>query len=111
MTAACTVYVTVGSRDEALRIARTVVGERLAACANLLSDITSVYRWEGKVEEAGEVALLLKTRAALYPQLEARLRTLHSYAVPCIVAWPIENGAEDFLGWIATETLDPLSEV
>lgn len=99
------IYVTAANRDEALKLARTVVSERLAACANLLGPITSVYWWDGKLNEDEEVALVLKTRADLVEKLTARIRELHSYECPCVVALPIEGGNPAFLEWINTETL------
>ncbi len=111
MTDACTVYVTTESEAEALMIARAVVGERLAACANILPSITAVYHWDGKVNEGGEAALLLKTRRALYDRLEARIRELHSYDNPCIVLWPIDAGSRDYLNWIDAETGAPGASV
>lgn len=98
------VYVTAPNRDEALALARTLVAERLAACANVLGDITSVYWWEGKVDEGSEVALILKTRATLVNALTGRLCQLHSYTCPCVVAVPIAGGNPAFLDWIGTET-------
>lgn len=98
------VHVIVGSRDEARTIARQVVEERLAACANLLGPVESTYWWKGAVESAEEVILLLKTRASLFDRLSERIRGLHSYECPCIVAYPITLGTPDFLAWIETET-------
>lgn len=100
------VYITTKDRDEALAIGRVLVGERLAACANVTADITSVYWWEGKVEEGGEAVLVLKSRAALVPQLTARVEELHSYSCPCVVALPIDDGNPAYLDWIAAETKD-----
>lgn len=99
------VYVTAASRDEAATIGRTVVEERLAACANVLADVTSFYWWEGAVQEGAEASLILKTRPELVDALIARVRTLHSYSVPCVVALPIAAGNPDFLDWIVKETL------
>lgn len=99
------VYVTAASEDEARKIASTAVGERLAACANILGTIRSLYWWEGAVQEGGEVALILKTQASLTERLVARIRALHSYTVPCVVALPIQAGNPDFLDWIARETV------
>ena len=99
-----TVYVTTGNREEALVIARTVVAEKLAACANILGEVTSIYEWQGEVHEDGEAALILKTRTELFGDLAARIRELHSYDCPCIVAWPIEAGSEDYLSWIGDQT-------
>ena len=102
---AAMIYITVGSRDEALAIARTVVEERLAACANVLSGATSVYWWEGAVQEDGEVPMILKTREDLVEPLVERVRELHSYDCPCVVALSIAAGNPDFLSWIAGETI------
>jgi len=98
------VYVTVADADEAERIARTVVEERLAACANMLGATESVYWWEGKVCEGDEVALVLKTSNSRKDELVNRIRQLHSYDCPCIVCLPIAGGNPDFLQWIKTET-------
>jgi periplasmic divalent cation tolerance protein len=98
------VYITASSMDEANRIADAVVGERLAACANIIPGMTSIYHWKGKVERAQECALILKTRAELFGQLEARVKALHSYDTPCIVALPVTAGSAGYLGWVEEET-------
>lgn len=98
------VYVTASSREEAFKIARTVVEERLAACANVFQPITSLYWWEGKVQEEGETSFLLKTRADLVEALTQRVRALHSYTCPCVVALPVAAGNPAFLSWIDNET-------
>jgi periplasmic divalent cation tolerance protein len=97
-------YFTTGSREEALAIGRAVVGERLAACANVLDGMTSIYWWQGALEQAGEAVLILKTRAELVERLTARIRELHSYDCPCVVALPIDAGHPGYLDWIARET-------
>jgi periplasmic divalent cation tolerance protein len=97
-------YVMCASAEQARTIGRTVVGERLAACANALAPASSVYWWEGKLTEDEEHPLVLKTRAALVPALARRVRELHSYAVPCVVALPIAEGNPDYLAWLAAET-------
>ena len=97
-------YVTAGSREEALSIGRRVVQERLAACANVLDGMTSVYWWQGALQQAGEAVLILKTRAELVERLTARIRELHSYECPCVVALPIAAGNPDYLDWIAGES-------
>ena len=99
-------YVTAATADEALAIARTVVEERLAACANVLGAMTSVYRWQGQVMQDAEVALIVKTRAGLVQALTARIQALHSYECPCVVALGIEGGNAAFLDWIREETKD-----
>lgn len=100
----CIVYMTAGTAEEALRIGRALVAERLAACVNVLGAITSVYEWEGKVQEGGEVAFLAKTTADRVPVLTERVRALHSYNCPCIVTLPITGGNAAFLSWIGDST-------
>jgi periplasmic divalent cation tolerance protein len=104
MTAARFVYVTCASAEQAEAIGRALVEERLAACANILPGATSIYRWEGKIAVDREAALVLKSRAELIAPLTARVKALHSYTVPCVVALPIESGNADYLAWIARET-------
>lgn len=98
------VYMTASSGEEADRIASALVEERLATCVNILGGIRSVYRRNGVVVGDSEVALIAKTRAALFDALAARVRALHSYEVPCIVSWPIEAGYPAYLAWIEAET-------
>lgn len=98
------IYITAASRDEALKIGRALVGERLAACANALPGAHSIYRWQGRVEEAEECVLVAKTRAGLVDRLIVRVKSLHSYTCPGIVALPILEGNPDYLAWIAAET-------
>jgi periplasmic divalent cation tolerance protein len=101
------VYVTASSRQEALSIGRAVVGERLAACANILDGMTSIYWWEQSLRQDGEASLILKTRSDLIERLTARIRQLHSYACPCVVAIPIAGGNPVYLQWILQETAAP----
>ena len=98
------VYVTAANSDEAASIARAVVSERLAACANVLPGITSIFRWEGRLEETGETALILKTRIERIEALTARIKALHSYECPCVVALPVAGGNSAFLDWIGAES-------
>lgn len=98
------IYVTAPSQEDALKLAQALVSERLAACANVLGPITSVYWWDGKLNQDAEVALVLKTRADLVEPLTARARELHPYECPCVVALPIDGGNPAFLQWIAAET-------
>jgi periplasmic divalent cation tolerance protein len=98
------VYVTAANPAEAERIAEAVVGERLAACANLIPGMRSLYWWQGKLDRAEETVLILKTRAALVAALTERVKALHSYTCPCVVALPIEAGNAAFLDWIDAET-------
>jgi len=100
----CVIYVTAPSRDEALNIARTLVTEQLVACANVLGEATSVYRWQGKVEEAQEIVLIAKTRNDLAEAALARIKALHSYDVPCAVTYDMAAGLPAYLAWIDQET-------
>ena len=97
------IYVTAPDRATADDLARTIVGERLAACANILGPITSVYWWDGKINEEGEIALIFKTMASNLPALSRRISQLHPYQCPCIVALAIDGGHPAFLDWIAAE--------
>lgn len=100
-----TVYVTFANEEQARSIAETVVKERLAACANIFPPHTSVYWWDGKVQNASETAALFKTTEKAFESLKNRLAELHSYDCPCIVAWEIEQGHKAFLDWIVNETV------
>jgi periplasmic divalent cation tolerance protein len=104
MTAIVTVYATFASEEEARRIARILVEERLAACANILGACHSVYRWQGAIEEAQEVAALFKTRGEKADELIARLTQLHSYDVPAAVVWRIWDAAQGYADWVESET-------
>ena len=90
--------------DSAQALATTLVSERLAACVNVLAPCRSVYRWQGAIESAQEVPLLIKTTAARYADLEAAIRAAHPYELPEIIAVPISNGLPGYLDWVVTET-------
>lgn len=96
-------YCTCANHQEALRIARVLVDERLVACANILPPHTAVYRWEDQVRDEPEVAMLLKTKGDMTARVAERIKSLHSYSVPCVVALPIQGGNPDFLLWIGQE--------
>ncbi len=98
------VYVTAPSPEEARKIGRALVEERLAACVNIFDTMTSLYWWEGKIDEGHEAVLVAKTRADLVAAVTDRIKALHSYACPCVVALPITQGNPDFLAWIERET-------
>ena len=100
MTDALWVYVTAADRAEAARIGRACVEEGLAACANILPGHTAIYRWQGRIEEGEEGAVVLKTTAARFEALRARIRGLSSYTTPCILALPAAAGDADFLAWL-----------
>ena len=103
MTRIVSVYAVFADADEAQRIARIAVEERLAACANILGPCRSVYRWEGAVEEAEEVAAIFKARADKAGTLTARIAALHSYDVPAIAVWPIESAWPAYADWVEAE--------
>jgi periplasmic divalent cation tolerance protein len=98
------VLVTAGNADEAATIGRALVEERLVACANVIGPIRSIYRWQDTVEDASEHLLLLKARAADVAVLEARVRALHSYDVPEVIALPVRAGSPAYLAWLAEST-------
>ncbi len=86
--------------EKARAAARVLVEERLAACANIVPGVESIYRWEGKVETAGEVMMILKTTIGRYPQLETRIKALHSSEVPEIVSLRVTDGLPGYLRWV-----------
>ena len=103
------IYITTDGPDEARAIGRALVEARLAACVNIIDPMVSIYRWEGKVAEGRETVLIAKTRAALVGALTEKVRALHSYDCPCVVALPVDGGNPAFLAWIGAETtLDAL---
>ncbi len=104
------VYATAGDADEARRIGRIVVEERLAACANVIDGMRSIYWWEGRVQEGAEAVLILKTAAERLPALIARVRDLHSYDCPCIEVLEVTGGHQPFLDWVLRETGSGLAD-
>jgi periplasmic divalent cation tolerance protein len=103
-TDALVVLVTTPTPERAAEIARAVVGERLAACGNVLPGVRSIYRWEGKVQDDAEALLVLKTTRARFEALRDRVLALHPYQVPEVIALPVEAGSAAYLAWIAGET-------
>ena len=94
------IYVTASSAEEGERLARSLVDERLAACVNRIKSVQSVYRWQGKVEQSEEELLVIKSRKELFPALEKRVRELHSYSVPEVIALPLLDGSSAYLRWL-----------
>ena len=90
--------------ERAAELARTLVERRLAACVNILNDMNSIYMWDGKVQEDSEVVMIAKTTERQLPALIDKVKSLHSYDCPCIVAIPVSGGNQAFLDWIAAET-------
>ena len=98
------VLITAGSYEEAHKIADALVSQRRVACVNIVSDVNSLFWWQGKVEEAKESLLVVKTRAVLFPEIVKLVKGIHSYEVPEIIALPIVDGNADYLAWIDKET-------
>ena len=100
------VFVTTTTEDNAAAMGRALVEERLAACANLIGPIRSIYRWQDVVEDGAELLLMIKTRSSLFPELETRIKELHPYEVPEIVAVNIDQGSAQYLDWLDDSTVD-----
>lgn len=107
MTEFIQVHTTTSTREEALKIAETVVSRRLASACWVSSPVTSFYWWKGKMEQVESWVCLMKTRRDLYPRLEQTIKELHSYEEPAVVATPIVEGSPTYLEWIAHETIQP----
>jgi periplasmic divalent cation tolerance protein len=99
------VFITTASQEEAETIAQALVKEKLTACVNIISPIKSIYTWQGKIEEATECLLLAKTTSFLFPSLKERVKALHSYEVPEIIAISLQAGEDNYLRWIDSVTL------
>ncbi len=98
------VFITVPSREEAEKIARRVVEDRLAACVNIVPQVRSLFTWEGKLSQEDEVLLVVKSRRSRFPALAGTVKELHSYSVPEIIAIPVLEGTADYLQWIVDVT-------
>lgn len=101
-----TILITGSSEEEAGRIGKTLVEERLVACANIIPKIRSIFSWKGEICDENEVLMILKSKESLFQQIEERVKTLHSYDVPEIIALPIHSGSEDYLRWIEEVTVN-----
>lgn len=101
------VATTVATEKQAAAIAGMLVEQRLAACVQVVGPMTSHYRWQGKIETAGEYLCLAKSRAALYPEIEAAIKTIHPYEVAEIIALPIIAGSKEYLAWLGAEVKEP----
>lgn len=104
MTECIIALITAQREEEAAEIATDIVGRKLAACVNIVRGVRSIYRWKGKTEDEGEVLMVVKTRRALFPDLMKRVKELHRYSVPEIIALPIVEGSEEYLEWLKEET-------
>ena len=96
--------VTCRDRAQARKIAKALVGERLAACVNVVPGVSSIYAWQGKIEESREVLLVIKSRSAHALKIAARVKALHSYSVPEVIALPVVSGSPAYLRWIRAST-------
>lgn len=107
------VYITTKNRDEALKVASAIVEEKLAACANIIDGMESVYQWEGNIETSKECVLILKTSYSNVSRLTKRVKELHSYEVPCVISINLaeQEGNEEYLDWIIRSVQKPLSEM
>ena len=99
------ILITTSNMDEAERIGRTLVEERLAACANIVEGVRSIYRWKGEVCDDRECLMVVKTTAANFDVVEKRVRELHSYEVPEVIAITIVNGSKPYLDWLEENSL------
>ncbi len=100
----CSIYITAGSEEEAAGIGRTLIEERLAACVNILP-VRSIYRWKDSIDDESEMVMFVKTRSSLAEKVINRVKSLHSYEVPCIVVLPIVQGNPEYLQWIEESTV------
>ncbi len=98
------VLVTVSSEDEAVSIARALVEAKLAACANIINNVRSIYAWQGKIEDDSELLMVIKTRRSIFSDLAEKVKELHSYDVPEIIALPIIDGSAEYLKWLNEST-------
>jgi periplasmic divalent cation tolerance protein len=98
------VFITAPEEDEAAKIAHALVEARLAGCVNIVKNIRSIYRWEGKIEDEKEVLLIAKTEKKHFKSLEQRVKELHSYSVPEVIALPVAEGSADYLQWLKEVT-------
>ncbi|MCX8116338.1 MAG: divalent-cation tolerance protein CutA [Desulfobacterota bacterium] len=98
------IFVTCGSEEEALKIARALVEDRLVACVNLLAPVRSIYRWEGRVWDEREWLLLMKTQRKRFAEVESKVKSLHSYSVPEIIGLSLTEGNPSYLNWLADMT-------
>ena len=98
------VYITASNEDEAARIAKALVEARLAGCVNIIRNIRSIYNWQGRIEDEPEVLMVVKTQKSLFEELSKKVRELHSYSVPEIIALPIVEGSQDYIRWLKEVT-------
>lgn len=100
-------FITAPDEEISVKIAKTLVEEKLAGCVNIIKNIRSIYFWQGKVEDEPEVLMIVKTRRELFNKLKNRVKSIHPYTVPEIIAMPIIEGSEDYLKWLDEVTIFP----
>lgn len=94
------VFITASQEEEAVKIAKTLVEEKLAGCVNIIKNVRSIYFWQDKIEDDSEVLMIVKTKKELFEELSKRVKELHSYTVPEIIALKIKYGSESYLRWL-----------
>ena len=97
-------YITAPNEAEAVKIARALVENRLAACANIVKNVRSIYTWDGAIEDEAEVLMIVKTQKSLFHKLSEKVKEVHSYDVPEVIALPIIDGSEEYLQWLREST-------
>ena len=98
------VYVPHNSKDKALEMGRILLDEKLIACVNIIDNMTSMYKWEGKIVEENEIILIIKTKEKLFEELQKRIENLHPYDCPCIIGLNIEKGNKPYMDWLFNQT-------
>ena len=98
------IFITAKDKDEAHKIARGLLEARLVACANILDGVTSVFWWEGKIDQAQEALIILKSQKSKFKKIVAQVKKLHSYSVPEVISLPIVEGSKDYLNWVKQTT-------
>ena len=99
------VYIVFGNMDEARSVGKELVSKRLAACVNIIDNMSSMYWWENEIQDDTEIVLIAKTKEELVPDLIAKVKSMHSYECPCIASFPIADGNKAFLDWVRNETI------
>ncbi len=107
MADALEIHVTMPDAERAAALARTLIGEALAGCVNVVPGVRSIYRWEGRIQEDDEVLCLIKTRPAIFDRVRRRILELHPYNVPEILAFAVDEGSPAYLDWLRAATADP----
>jgi periplasmic divalent cation tolerance protein len=98
------ILVTAVNKEEAVRIGKEMVNAKLAACANIMPGVQSIYRWKGKIVKSQEALLILKSTQSRYPALEKAIKAMHVYETPEIIALPVKEGLDGYVGWVHSET-------